>query len=127
MLDKLFIAQSKCTPQINFDPISRVFAIEGSSYPENTFVFYTPMMEWAKAYFLKESDQKTTVNFEIIYFNSSSSKLLFDFFDVLDEASNSHDVEINWIFDARNEVAMEAGEDFKEDFSHLNFNLIEKQ
>ncbi len=127
MLEKLFVAPSKCTPQIDFDPESRILAVEGSSYPENTFVFYAPMMEWVKAYFGQESEQKTIVNLEIIYFNSSSSKLLFDFFDALEEASSSHDIEINWIFDARNEVAMEAGEDFTEDFSHLNINLVEKQ
>jgi hypothetical protein len=124
--EKLCIDKSKYTPLINFDPMTRVLAVEGNSYPENSFLFYAPIFEWLKAYFSQGVDQKTIVNLEIIYFNSSSSKLLFDFFDMLKAAGKSHDIEINWIFDERNEMALEAGEDFKEDFPDLNFNLVEK-
>jgi hypothetical protein len=64
---------------------------------------------------------------EIIYFNSSSSKLFFDFFDLLEEASgNGKEIEVNWLYDGENESAEEAGEDFKEDFESLNFNLVVK-
>jgi hypothetical protein len=64
---------------------------------------------------------------EIIYFNSSSSKLFFDFFDILDEArKNGCTIEVNWYYDKENESSLEAGEDFKEDFEDLTFNLIEK-
>ncbi len=54
--------------------------------------------------------------------------MFFDFFDILEEVhNNGEDIEINWIYDGgENEVALEAGEDFKEDFENLNFNLVEK-
>ena len=64
---------------------------------------------------------------DIIYFNSSSSKLFFDLFDLLEEAhDNGKEIMIHWLYDTENENALEAGEDFKEDFESLNFNLIEK-
>ena len=56
--------------------------IRGKSYPENTFEFYAPMMDWVREYFETSAQDVTTVNLEITYFNSSSSKLFFDFFDL---------------------------------------------
>ena len=64
---------------------------------------------------------------DIVYFNSSSSKLFFDLFDIVEEAQEEgHTITVNWLYDAENENALEAGEDFKEDFESLDFNLIEK-
>lgn len=50
----------------------------------------------------------------------------FDFFDLIEENKDKSDIEIRWIYDQENESALEAGEDFKEDFESLNFNLISK-
>jgi hypothetical protein len=83
-------------------------------------------MEWLENYFDGNAAAKTVVNMEIIYFNSSSSKLFFDFFDVLDENSKDNEIEINWIYDEENESAEEAGEDFIEDFEDLNIKLVQK-
>jgi len=100
--------------------------ISGKSYPENTFDFYKPVMEWMERYFEGDVQEKTIINMEIIYFNSSSSKLFFDFFDLIEEVNDKNNIEINWLYDEENESALEAGEDFKEDFESLNFNLVIK-
>lgn len=84
-----------------------------------------PIMSWMKQYFISPQE-KTTIELEIIYFNSSSSKLFFDFFDLIEENRDKSDIEIRWIYDQENESALEAGEDFKEDFESLNFNLFSK-
>lgn len=126
-MENLIIEETKYTPSIKLDFIKGLLELTGKSYPENTFEFYKPMMDWVEKYFDGNEQKKTVVNMEIIYFNSSSSKLFFDFFDLLEEAhNNGKDIEINWIYDEENESALEAGEDFKEDFVTLNFNLIEK-
>jgi hypothetical protein len=44
----------------------------------------------------------------------------------LDEAKEEHEIEINWIYDEENENALEAGEDFIEDFEDLHINLVKK-
>lgn len=126
-MENLIIEETKYTPSIKLDFKKGLLELTGKSYPENTFEFYKPMMDWVEKYFDGNEQKKTVVNMEIIYFNSSSSKLFFDFFDLLEEAhNNGKDIEINWIYDEENESALEAGEDFKEDFVTLNFNLIEK-
>ena len=122
-MENLIIEETKYTPTISLD-INGTVSIVGKSYPENTFEFYAPVMEWLGAYF-EEGNKKLTLNMEITYFNSSSSKLFFDMFDLLDE-NNSDDLVINWIYDEDNESALEAGEDFKDDFENLTINFVTK-
>ena len=75
---------------------------------------------------LQKQKDKTIVEFEISYFNSSSSKLFFDLFDIFEEFSALNcEIVINWYYDSENESALEAGEDFKDDFDTLNINLKE--
>lgn len=126
-MNNIKIEETKYTPKIDLDSEKRTLNFIGKSYPENTFEFYKPVMEWVEEYFKNESKEKTVINFEIIYFNSSSSKLFFDFFDLAEESSNNGcEIEINWIYHSENDSALEAGEDFQEDFESLNFNLISK-
>lgn len=125
-MEKFHLAATQYTPEITLDPAGTISMV-GKSYPENTFEFYKPVMSWIKAYFDGNAAEKTTVNMEIIYFNSSSSKLFFDFFDLLDESKEAHTIEVNWIYEEENESAEEAGEDFVDDFDDLTINLVIKQ
>ena len=124
-MENLKLEATKYTPEINLD-INGTVSLRGKSYPENTFEFYSPMMKWLEKYFETIPAEKTIVNMEIIYFNSSSSKLFFDFFDLLEENSSDNTIEINWIYDSENESAEEAGKDFIEDFEDLNIKLVTK-
>lgn len=122
-MENLQIEETKYTPAISLDTNGTVSMV-GKSYPENTFEFYAPVMEWVGEYFAS-GEKNLTVNMEITYFNSSSSKLFFDFFDLLDE-NNNDEIIVNWIYHEENESALEAGEDFKDDFENLKINLTQK-
>jgi len=125
-MQTLTLAATQYTPEIKLDPAGTI-ALTGKSYPENTFEFYKPVMDWMEEYFEGNAAEKTVVNMEIIYFNSSSSKLFFDFFDLLDENRDENTIEINWIYDEENESALETGEDFIDDFEDLAINLVVKK
>lgn len=122
-MENIHIEQTKYTPKVVLDFEKGVIEIIGDSLPENTVEFYSPLIDGLHNYFKEPKDQ-TVVNLELTYFNSSSSKLFFDFFDILEEGAEDCDVVINWYHDEENETMEEAGEDFKEDFEHLNFNVI---
>lgn len=122
-MENLTIEETKYTPAISLDA-NGIVSMIGKSYPENTFEFYAPVMKWVEEYFASGAS-KLEVNMEIIYFNSSSSKLFFDLFDLLEE-NNNDELVINWIYDEENESALEAGEDFKDDFENLTINLVSK-
>ncbi len=125
-MDNLHIQASKYTPEITMDATKGLVEIHGKSYPENTFEFYQPIIEWIEKYF-ENPKEETILNLELIYFNSSSSKLFFDFFDLLEENKDKSNITVNWIFDPENESAMEAGEEFIEDFEELTIKLQEKK
>ena len=125
-MENLHIEATKYTPEINLDAEKGLIQIKGKSYPENTFEFYAPLMKWVEEYFECCAKEETIVEMEIIYFNSSSSKLFFDFFDILDEKKDEHNIIIKWIYDEENENAEEAGADFIEDFEDLDIRLIMK-
>jgi hypothetical protein len=66
---------------------------------------------------------KANIYFE--YFNTSSSKCLFDLFrklSLIDQTGRN--VVINWHYESWDEDMLESGEDYK-DLLSLEFNLIE--
>jgi len=126
-MEKLVIEATKYTPEIYFDCEKNILEIRGKSYPENTSVFYSPVFKWLETYLGHEKSQDITVNMELIYFNSSSSKILMDFCDILDAAAaNGKAITVNWIYEEDDEDAFEFGEEFQEDLEFVTFNLVEK-
>ena len=73
-MENLHIEATKYTPEIKLDVENFTISIWGKSYPENTFEFYKPLLGWIDDFF-KNPQENFTLNMEIIYFNSSSSKL----------------------------------------------------
>ncbi|PCI25321.1 MAG: hypothetical protein COB67_10800 [SAR324 cluster bacterium] len=125
-MDNLQIDATKFTPQIFFDVTSQVLEIRGKSYPENTAEFYEPVFEWIKRYLVEIGNIPFTVNIQLDYFNSSSSKVLMDLFDLLDnKAREMSEVTINWYYDEEDDIFLEHGEEFQEDLDFVDFNLIE--
>lgn len=126
-MQNLIIAKTESTPEINFDYSTGTLEIRGESYPENTAAFYAPVYEWLNNFFAQATKKSLTMNVEIVYFNSSSSKALMNIFDLLSEASSKGSrVAVNWIYDENNESGLEYGEEFKEDVGALEFNLVVK-
>ena len=78
-MQNLYIEGSKFTPKISLDASKRVIKFIGESYPENTFEFYSPVIDWLEGYFSIKSPLQTIIELELIYFNSSSSKLFLIF------------------------------------------------
>ncbi len=126
-MENLKIKPTKRTPEIMFDCESNLLEIRGHSYPADISGYYTPVFSWLRAYLEQLKDQECTVNIELTYFNSSSSKILFDLFAMLEEAvSDGKRISANWIYDEEDEDTLEDGEDFQEDMELLTFNLVEK-
>jgi len=117
--------KTKSTPWINFDPNQNFLEIKGESYPEDSAKFYSPMLEWLEE-FLRQATQSIQVDIELVYFNSSSSKILMNFFDLLeDTAQRGIHISVNWKYNKDNDIALECGEEFQEDLEHVVFHLIQ--
>lgn len=126
-MENLKIKNTKSSPEINFNSETNILNIIGESYPENTTQFYEPVFTWLNEYMNSVKDQEVIINIELIYFNSSSSKVLMDLFDFLeDQSDEGKNIVVNWIYDEDNEASLEYGEEFAEDIECLKFNLVEK-
>lgn len=125
-MEKLKLEGTRMTPYVFFDPESGILEIRGKSSPENTIEFYMQLFEKLEEYVVfGMSDLKANIFFE--YFNTSSSKCLFDLFrklSLIDQTGRK--VVINWYYEPWDEDMMESGEDYR-DLLDIEFNLIETE
>ncbi len=127
-MERLQIEKTLSTPEVDFDPFSGKLKMQGESYPENAAKFYQPVLQWIEEYFASNPDNTTVLEMEIVYFNSSTSKIFMSLFDDLEVLSHQGiKVKVDWICSARNETAIECGEEFKEDLDDLSFDIIVKE
>ena len=124
-MESLKIESSAYTPEIDFNVNENSLKILGKSTPENTFEFFEPVKNWLNSYF--ETPKECVVTFDVPYFNSSSSRVMYDLFDIFSDAKDGgSSITVNWEYSQNNENAEESGEEFKEDFEDLTINLVVK-
>jgi len=128
-MENLAIEATKQTPKVSFDAENHVLEFQGESYPENMAEFAVPILSWLEKYLEQLGKQTFTVNIELTYFNSSSSKMLLDLFDKLEKEveNKGKNIIVNWIYDADDDGIEEYGEEFQEDLESLTFNLVQKE
>ncbi|MAF16063.1 MAG: hypothetical protein CMG93_08775 [Marinomonas sp.] len=122
-MNDLKIVSTQSTPLIETDSARGVIYMEGDSYPENSFEFYSELVAWVTRY-LKDNERPLVVELALLYLNTSSIKVMMDIFDELEEAhQQGREVKVNWRYDVDNERVAELAEEFKEDCS-FSFNII---
>ncbi|WP_407313017.1 DUF1987 domain-containing protein [Desulfosporosinus sp. SB140] len=117
MMERLIIKESKSTPLVDFDPDKGLLLIKGQSYPEDSFGFFKPIIEWLKVY-LSEAPSKILLEFGLTYINTSSSKCIMMFLDALEEAyEKGLNIDLKWFCNEENEYEQECAEEFQEDYT----------
>ncbi|MBF0184468.1 MAG: DUF1987 domain-containing protein [Magnetococcales bacterium] len=125
-MEDFILAATASSPEIRFLVAENRLSFKGKSYIENTAQFYGPVFTWLDAYLSLEGERTIRVDLAIVYFNSSSFKVFMNFFDRLDQAAASGQIQvaINWYYDPDDDMSQEYGEEFREDLQHVNFQLI---
>lgn len=120
------LKETATTPYINFDPVTGLLEIDGRSIPENVIDFYHPILRWIDEY-SKDPRETTEITLKFEYFNTSSSKRIFDIMKKLEKmaADSGKRVVINWYYEEDDEDIFFAGNDYKALISKVEFNLIE--
>jgi len=121
-MENLYIEKSERSPDVNFKIDGNLF-LGGESYPEDTHKFYTDIFNWLEE-FVESRPDTITFTFQLIYFNSSSSKMIYEIFDLLEDANSSvGNLKILWKFNIDDDTMEEYGEEFQEDFPNLDIQL----
>lgn len=123
-MEPISLEGSSKTPTIKFNADEGVMEIKGRSIPENSIDFYKPMVDWLDEY-AKNPREKTIVNVQLEYFNTSSSKCILDVFKKLEAINKGKSsVQVNWYYEEDDEDMLEAGEDY-ESIIRVPFKMIE--
>ncbi|OJJ17084.1 hypothetical protein BKI52_30690 [marine bacterium AO1-C] len=119
------IEEKDFTPRISFDTDQNEFSISGESYVEHAYEFYKPVLVWLEKY-LAINKRPITFHFQLMYFNTPSSAIIFQILELLDKAHTEQKVpiQVHWFVPENNEALLEEGELLKEDFHQLPFKLI---
>lgn len=123
-METITIEGTPKTPTIVFNTGTGFLEIKGRSIPENSIEFYKPLVDWLEKYASKPQPT-TSVNIQLEYFNTSSSKCILDVFKKLEGINKGGStVTINWYYEADDEDMLEAGEDYQA-IINVPFKMIE--
>jgi len=86
------------SPNIILDPAG-VMEFQGRSLPENAKEIFTPVFEWMNKY-SENPAQTTDINFKLEYFNTTSSKMIFEVLKIAESLiKDGHKVNLNWHYE----------------------------
>ncbi|MBB4861945.1 hypothetical protein HNP46_000782 [Pseudomonas nitritireducens] len=114
-MSDLNVTGTQSTPQIHGDWQAGILAMQGDSYPENSYELFGQVIEWVER-FLTQEQRPLELDLRLLYLNTSSIKAMMDIFDLLEEAhSQGRATSVAWHYDRRNERVAELAEEFRED------------
>ncbi|MCU7835810.1 MAG: DUF1987 domain-containing protein [gamma proteobacterium symbiont of Taylorina sp.] len=124
-MDNIRIEATERTPEVDFAFDDNNYSFRGESYPEDINIFFGPLVEQLEDYFKNLEGTDVTFNFELIYFNSSTAKVLMMLFELLDTvAEQGNQVTVNWIYETSDDNMQELGEEYGEDLEYASFKLV---
>ena len=126
-MDAIKLEPTKRTPGIDFNFASNTFVIYGESYPEDVNKFFGPLIGKLEEHLAAESGAEINFNFDLVYFNSTTAKILMSLFETLDDAAGAgNSVTISWSYAADDSNMEELGQEFAEDLIYAKFKMVAK-
>ena len=122
-MEKLVIKPTRVTPEVLFFEETSTLQISGRSSPDSALDFYRPLVSRLSSH--QSSTQSLHAIFKMDYFNTSSTKCLFDILKTIKrhEATGTR-VLIEWYHEDIDDDMREMGEDFA-DALELPFRYVE--
>ena len=122
-MQNINIEKKDDSPKVIMDAKQGLVEFEGECYPENAFDFFEPITQWLEDWFEDNGEKELIINFKLAYFNSATTQVLFDIFDILDENKHSN-LKVNWYYNEKNKATLKDYEEFSEEFEDLNIQAI---
>ena len=112
-MEKLIIEGTESTPEVKFIPENGLLEIEGKLIPEDAGNFFVPIFSWIEN-FSPDKQQPILMRFSLFYYNTSSSKRIFDIMRRLEaKFIDGCNITIQWEYEDGDEDTIQDGEDFK--------------
>ena len=134
-MQEFHISPTNSTPEVHLSPDEDIFIISGTSSPEDVRTMYYPVIEWINKFIsdvIKGKHKKYTsekpliFKIDLIYFNSSSAKFLYDIFSELKKLPPiGITVVVEWFHDEEDLDMKEAGVDIAS-LAGMQFTFVPK-
>lgn len=112
-MNVLYLEATQDTPRIFLNQKEGVFEVSGRSLPEDSETFYQPVIDWLNQY-AEAPNPSTVFSFNLKYFNSASSKLIYDVLETLRKVKGAS---VQWMYQKDDEDILDAGKEFEEEFA----------
>jgi hypothetical protein len=111
-MNTLNIEKTFETAGVFADPTAALVRVEGSSFPENAFIYFAPLVDWIEQYFAQGATE-LSAEFRMTYFNTASSKALRNLVKLLDGFYAAEKrVRVTWYYDPDDEDMQDVGKSY---------------
>ena len=107
-MDSLFLKPTADTPKVAFESTGEL-TMEGRSLPENPNIFYDPLLQWAAECSLPN----IVFNLRLEYFNTASSKLIFNLLKRFIENQSVKEILVKWYYEVGDLDSLEMGQQYQ--------------
>jgi len=115
--------KTRTTPYVFIDEDRGYMLFEGESYLEDIVGFFKEINEWLQGY-MNSGFTEFTFDCALQYFNSSTTKQIYNILRLIDANAPGKKVIVNWIVDDKDDdMLIECGEDYRDDMENLKFNI----
>ncbi|MGM0498560.1 MAG: DUF1987 domain-containing protein [Bacteroidota bacterium] len=102
------------TPEIILDKDQGKIELQGRSIPEDAKQLYHPIIHWVSEY-IKHPQKNTRIVFKLEYFNTASSKMIFELIGCAKKLKESgKKFKIEWHYLEDDDDILDSGETFQE-------------
>jgi hypothetical protein len=115
-MQHLIIESTGATPQVLFKSNGNL-SLKGRSMAPDIVLFYRPLNEWVS----RLNAPKVRFSIDLDYFNTASSKILFELMKVIDNNANIREFDVLWHFETDDEDILEKGQLFEEKLKKAKF------
>lgn len=99
-MKSIFIKQTNKSPEINFNYDTGELKITGNSLVQNSYEFYTPLLEWIDDYVRAPKAKNTKVFIKVVYFTTDASGFFIKILKRLEQlAMANHLVMVKWYYE----------------------------
>jgi hypothetical protein len=118
-METLAIKPTADTPRVLFERTG-ILQMQGRSLPENPNIFYRPLLEWA----VNCDIENVEFNFQLEYFNTASSKLVFELLKAFKQNATIKNFLVKWHYEEGDDDSFETGQQYN-NLLKIPFEFIE--
>jgi hypothetical protein len=119
-MENLHIEGTATLPNVEMYKEGKV-KFQGRALPEDAAKFFHPILTWANDF----HGSSIQIDFNLEYFNTSVSKQLHDFLNVLNNKPSDCKINVLWKYEEGDDEMLESGEIYEELFPRLKFKFKE--